>query len=151
MSDTPRTDAKHVELLRRSEGPDWVVGMAYEEMRDLARQLERELRIVYKRRDINDPKLYARRDHQALGEHYLKHLGAMTAEDLHAKSDIAAELAYRDAHIEHQERELAAARAELERAMKVVRAGIFWKKHDAPVGGSAWALLGAVEEWEAGR
>ncbi len=42
-------------------------------------------------------------------------------------------------------------RAELERAMRVVRAGVFWKKHDAPVGGSAWALLGAVEEWEAGR
>ena len=43
---------------------------------------------------------YAQRDHRALGEHYLRHVSAMTGEGLHAKSDIAAELAWRDAEIE---------------------------------------------------
>jgi len=43
---------------------------------------------------------YAKRDHLALGEHYLRHVSAMTGEGLHAKSDIAAELAWRDAEIE---------------------------------------------------
>lgn len=43
---------------------------------------------------------YAPRDHRALGEHYLRHVSAMTGEGLHAKSDIAAELAWRDAEIE---------------------------------------------------
>ena len=43
---------------------------------------------------------YAHRDHRALGEHYLRHVSAMTGEGLHAKSDIAAELAWRDAEIE---------------------------------------------------
>jgi hypothetical protein len=45
-------------------------------------------------------KHYAQRDHRALGEHYLRHVSAMTGEGLHAKSDIAAELAWRDAEIE---------------------------------------------------
>jgi len=43
---------------------------------------------------------YAKRNHRALGEHYLRHVSAMTGEGLHAKSDIAAELAWRDAEIE---------------------------------------------------
>ena len=43
---------------------------------------------------------YAQRDHRALGEHYLRHVSAMTGEGLHAKSAIAAELAWRDAEIE---------------------------------------------------
>ncbi|MDE3022282.1 MAG: hypothetical protein KGI54_10515 [Pseudomonadota bacterium] len=45
-------------------------------------------------------KLYAKRDLYALdkvGGHYCKHVMAMTSEALHSKSDIAAELAYRDA------------------------------------------------------
>lgn len=45
-------------------------------------------------------KLYAKKDHRALGEHYLRHVCAMTSEGLHAKSDIAAELAWRDMRIE---------------------------------------------------
>lgn len=36
----------------------------------------------------------------ALEPHYSKHVGAMTREGLHAKSDIAAELAWRDTEIE---------------------------------------------------
>lgn len=43
---------------------------------------------------------YADRNPMELGETYVKHVGAMTAEGLHAKSDIAAELAWRDIQIE---------------------------------------------------
>ena len=44
-------------------------------------------------------KLYADRDPMELdlaGGYYCRHVNAMTAEGLHAKSDIAGELAYRD-------------------------------------------------------
>ena len=39
---------------------------------------------------------YAKRNIELLGELYLNHVSAMTGESLHSKSDIAAELAYRD-------------------------------------------------------
>ncbi len=42
---------------------------------------------------------YANRDAEELGEHYLRHVAAMTAEKLHSKSAIAAELAHRDKRI----------------------------------------------------
>lgn len=45
-------------------------------------------------------KLYADRDHAAQGEHYMRHIDAMTREGLHSKSDIAGELAHRDIEIE---------------------------------------------------
>lgn len=47
-------------------------------------------------------KQYAERDIMALdisGNHYSRHISAMTSEGLHSKSDIAAELAWRDARI----------------------------------------------------
>lgn len=44
--------------------------------------------------------LYAERDHMAQGEHYLRHIDAMTREGLHDKSAIAGELAARDIEIE---------------------------------------------------
>lgn len=40
--------------------------------------------------------LYAERDAADLGDYYVRHVMAMTAEGLHAKSAIAAELAWRD-------------------------------------------------------
>jgi hypothetical protein len=43
--------------------------------------------------------LYAKRDVRALGKFYTAHMQAMTAENLHEKSDIAAELAFRDQQI----------------------------------------------------
>jgi hypothetical protein len=46
------------------------------------------------------PTLYAKRDLEELGKHYLNHLDAMTSEQLHSKSDLAAELAARDGIIE---------------------------------------------------
>jgi hypothetical protein len=42
---------------------------------------------------------YERRDAEALGEDYMRHVEAMTAERLHDKSDIAAELAFRDVEL----------------------------------------------------
>lgn len=47
---------------------------------------------LYKDRDIMDEKLSG---------HYVTHLFAMTKEGLHDKTDIAAELAYRDMIIEN--------------------------------------------------
>ncbi len=41
-------------------------------------------------------KLYAERDPESQGEYYMRHLNAMTAEELHHKGDIASELAHRD-------------------------------------------------------
>lgn len=43
---------------------------------------------------------YAERNLVEIAKHYTKHLQAMTREGLHAKSDIAAELAWRDAEID---------------------------------------------------
>ena len=44
--------------------------------------------------------LYARRDTAALGEYYIRHIEAVTDEDLCDASDIAAELAWRDREID---------------------------------------------------
>ena len=51
-------------------------------------------------------KLYAQRDIESLddygrGNHYYKHVSAMTGEKLHSKSSIAAELGVRDAKLEY--------------------------------------------------
>lgn len=48
------------------------------------------------------PKEYACRHTREQGNHYIKHVMAMTAEGLHRKSRIAAELAHRDIMIEAQ-------------------------------------------------
>ena len=37
-------------------------------------------------------KLYTERDPIAQGQHYIRHVEAMTAEELHSKADIASEL-----------------------------------------------------------
>lgn len=44
-------------------------------------------------------KFYQERDEFALGQTYCNHIQAMTTEELHSKSAIAAELAYRDVQI----------------------------------------------------
>lgn len=61
---------------------------------------------------FGDNRQYADRDHRQLdklGNYYSRHVEAMTAEGLHDKSDIAGELAYRDAEIDRLRRELAKA------------------------------------------
>ena len=58
-------------------------------------------------------KLYAERDASELdeaGNYYIKHVIAMTAEQLHSKSAIAAELAHRDMLIDKLTDELQAAK-----------------------------------------
>ena len=55
---------------------------------------------------MSKEKLYAERDIcelDAAGGFYFKHVLAMTAEQLHSKSDIAAELAHRDLRIQQLE------------------------------------------------
>ena len=54
---------------------------------------------------------YADRDVLAQGAHYTKHVMAMTAEGLHDKADIAAELAHRDMAIDQLRAERDAMRA----------------------------------------
>lgn len=51
-------------------------------------------------------KLYAERDAIKQGQHYLRHVEVMTAEGLHSKADIAAELAHRDIEIERLRNDL---------------------------------------------
>lgn len=46
------------------------------------------------------PNQYAERNTEQFAKHYAVHVLAMTAEGLHEKSDIAAELAWRDSEIE---------------------------------------------------
>lgn len=65
--------------------------------------------------------IYAKRDHQALGEHYLRHIDRMTVEGLHSKSAIAGELAWRDAQVEELQAQLAETRAALKRATSAMR------------------------------
>lgn len=55
----------------------------------------------------NPEKLYAERNLETLEPHYSKHVLAMTVEGLHAKADIAAELAHRDKLIEIQKKYIA--------------------------------------------
>ena len=49
---------------------------------------------------MTEREAYPEQDHMALGEYYLRHIDRMTAEGLHRKSDIAAQLAWRDREID---------------------------------------------------
>ena len=62
---------------------------------------------------MESKKQYADRDHQAQGGHYITHVGAMTAEGLHRKSAVAAELAHRDIEIARLHAKNTALQAEL--------------------------------------
>jgi K+/H+ antiporter YhaU regulatory subunit KhtT len=66
------------------------------------------------------PKLYAERDIMEMGQGYFEHVLAMTAEGLHDKSDIAAELAWRDEQIAALQQHLAEREALLQRAHDVL-------------------------------
>lgn len=66
---------------------------------------------------MSEQKQYAERDPRELdklGNYFSRHMLAMTAEDLHYKSDIAAELAWRDAEIDRLRIELSELRAKAE-------------------------------------
>lgn len=65
---------------------------------------------------IQREELYAERDIIALdeaGNYHFKHVMAMTSEQLHSKSAIAAELAHRDMLIDKLTKELQAAKAQV--------------------------------------
>lgn len=61
--------------------------------------------------DPTPERIYAERDAMKQGAFYLRHVNAMTAEGLHSKSDIAAELAHRDIEIAQLRARLDAAAA----------------------------------------
>lgn len=63
-------------------------------------------------------RLYPPVDSIALGQHYINHVEAMTAEGLHEKSAIAAQLAWRDAELARLRGEVAAATDLIERAVR---------------------------------
>ena len=65
-------------------------------------------------------KLYPPHDPSTLEPHYCRHVEAMTAEGLHKKSDIAAQLAWRDRRIAELEVERDKARSEREHAWQIV-------------------------------
>lgn len=67
---------------------------------------------------------YAKRDIIAQGQHFMRHMMVMTAEDLNSKADIAAELAHRDIEIESLRQQLAEAQRDADR----YRASIIAKK-----------------------
>ena len=78
--------------------------------------------------DLTVPPLYADRDPEALGEHYTKHLYAMTNECLYDKAPIAAELAWRDQQIASLQARLDAAersKAELLEALQALMGADF--------------------------
>ena len=58
---------------------------------------------------------YAKRDHMAQGDYYTRHVSAMTGEDLHRKSAIAAELAHRDMLVDTLRARVAELEAEVQR------------------------------------
>lgn len=70
------------------------------------------------------PSLYAERDHEAQGEHYLRHIYAMTLEGLHSKSAIAGELAARDIEIEKLKMQLDGVRENFRRDTAYLRSYI---------------------------
>lgn len=70
-----------------------------------------------------DGKLYAKRDIIGQGEFYTRHVMAMTAEGLHDKSSIAAELAHRDQRIAELERMLSSCIDDLQAEAESLRPG----------------------------
>lgn len=69
---------------------------------------------------------YAERDILKQGNHYMRHVAAMTTEGLHDKSDIAAELAHRDIEIKRLRNAAEAAANWMDNNGEVVFAGGGW-------------------------
>lgn len=70
-----------------------------------------------------DGKLYSKRDIIGQGEFYTRHVMAMTAEALHDKSSIAAELAHRDQRISKLAEKLRELADDLESEIEARRVG----------------------------
>jgi len=82
---------------------------------------------------MDDLEQYAQRDDQAQGEHYLRHVSAMTGEGLHAKSAIAGELAHRDIEIARLTAERDALQAKLDESQLNLAAEKLTSKHYSKV------------------
>jgi hypothetical protein len=67
--------------------------------------------------------IYPPQDSESLGEHYSRHVAAMTKESLHAKADIARQFAVRD-------KMLAALWAEYEDRKAQWGSDYLWTKHE---------------------
>ena len=87
---------------------------------------------------MGNKKHYAERDIIEQGEHYTNHVMALTAEGLHGKSEIAAELAHRDQRIAALEAENAELRAKLERLQTLARPAAYTPVAD-------WVLLQSAQ------
>jgi AAA+ superfamily predicted ATPase len=81
----------------------WPPGLLQDDSRELSRwfasriDARRCVRGNLREIDLN---IYGQRDHEAQGTYYLKHIDAMTRENLYSKSAIAGELAHRDIEID---------------------------------------------------
>lgn len=101
---------------------------------------------------MSEVKQYAQRDIMALdetGNHYIRHVDHMTREKLHSKSDIAAELGWRDMQIA----ELKAQRDALAASFDELAASIGWSKEQCEQTGEspmdvAVSLVNLVSELE---
>jgi len=82
-------------------------------------------------KDQSEAKLYPAQDIMQLdrdGNYYMRHVSAMTGEGLHAKSDIAAQLGWRDREIDRLRAEMAANRDRSEKHMGIMRDSVaHWK------------------------
>lgn len=84
-------------------------------------------------------RFYGDRDVVALGEHYSSHVEAMTREGLHEKSDIAAELAFRDAVIQRLAEQSVKDRGDFDACVDAVHAS-YWTNRAADLA-LAWGAV----------
>lgn len=78
---------------------------------------------------MTDTKQYAKRNPEAQGEHYIKHVSAMTAEGLHQKSEVAAELAHRDILINAMKEELKRSNKQLYKMVYALGSALDGQQH----------------------
>lgn len=78
---------------------------------------------------MTDTKQYAKRNPESQGEHYIKHLLAMTEEGLHQKTAIAAELAHRDILINYLKEELKRSNKQIYKMMYALGSALDGQQH----------------------
>lgn len=78
---------------------------------------------------MTDTKQYAKRNPETQGEHYIKHVSAMTTEDLHKKSEVAAELAHRDILINALKEELKRSNKQLYKMVYALGSALDGQQH----------------------
>ncbi len=94
--------------------------------------------------EADQPKRYAERDVDPYLNLYMRHVGAMTTEELHSKGAIAAELAWRDYVILRLRAELDAKMADVMRANRIAEAGYQLSTYAASI---HWDGSRNTKEW----